>query len=96
MIAQVPSGFTAIPKLENWDSGGPGWVSVVDSKGNKGKPVIVCNCGYVTGIGLHRVHPDGRVTSSFFHSHGEKPCGWHVYLFLVGYADEIGIEFPPD
>lgn len=95
-ISKVPKGYTAIPKLEDWEHGGPGWVSVTDICKGRLKPIIICQCGYATGIGLHHVYPDGHITASFFHSHGENPCGWHVYLFLEGYADEVGVDFPPD
>jgi hypothetical protein len=51
----------------------------------------------LTCIGLHHVHADGTVTASFFHDKPEpEACGWHVYLFLEGYAEEIGIDFPPE
>lgn len=77
----------------------PCWVSVFtqDESGNKKlcKPVIRCQCGEYTNIALHHVHADGRVTNSFYHTNG-NPCGWHVFLFLEGYAEEIGLDFPPD
>lgn len=70
----------------------PGWLRVSQS-GNDGrdlKPVIRCNCGEIMGIGDHHVHPDGRVTASFYDRDG---CGWHVFLKLLDYA--LG-DFPPD
>lgn len=63
------------------------------------KPTIVCNCGKMTGIGLHHVFKDGRVTASYYHWFDDlKPddpnqgCGWHVFLTLLDYD---GPEFPP-
>lgn len=69
------------------------------------KPHIRCICGKWSGIGLHHVHADGRVTASFFDATAEQlrqmgktgqftpGCGWHVYLKLADY--DMG-EFPPD
>jgi len=64
------------------------------------KPVIRCDCGQWSGIGLHHVHADGTVTASFYHKKGtnyaigESPegCEWHVFLKLKDY-DQGG--FPP-
>lgn len=67
------------------------WVPVVDSNNNNLKPLVVCNCGCVTGIGLHHVHADGIVTASFWHKKGngkyEDPngCEWHVFIKLLDY-----------
>jgi hypothetical protein len=48
-------------------------------------------------IGLHHVHADGRVTASFIHDRpADAGCGWHVFLFLEGYAEEVGLDFPPE
>lgn len=96
-----------IPHLSHegsvWDGfpvkGKPGWFSSVDGAGKTVKPLIRCNCGLVTGIGLHHVHADGSVTQSFYHKRGtvfpEDPdgCEWHVYLKL---ADWTGEDIPPD
>jgi hypothetical protein len=60
----------------------PCWIPVIDDKGNKLKPVIVCKCGKPCGIGLHHVHSDGKVTASFYHEDG---CGWHVFIKLLDY-----------
>lgn len=61
------------------------------------KPAIRCACGVVTCIGLHTVHADGTVTASFLH---DKPagdgCGYHVFLYLEGYAETVGIHFGPE
>ncbi len=100
---------TIVPKLELsgsiWDGypivGKPGWFPRIDRDGNTAKPLIRCNCGSVSGIGLHHVHADGTVTASFFHSEGtnaaigEDPdgCGWHVWLKL---ADWTGEDIGPD
>jgi hypothetical protein len=72
--------------------GHPGWFSCVDySTGRKLKPIIRCNCGRLTGIGLHHVHVDGTVTASYYHKRGNIPpedpegCGWHVFLKLLDY-----------
>lgn len=65
------------------------------------KPIIRCRCGQLMGIGLHHVHPDGRVTASFYHPEtphvagstaNEPGCGFHEFLELEGYD---GPEFPP-
>lgn len=96
-----------IPKLPNDGSvwadfpvvGKPGWFECVDSRDNRIKPLIRCNCGHVTGIGLHHVHPDGKVTKSFYHKRGDKSpedpngCEWHVHLIL---ADWTGQDIGPD
>ena len=96
-----------IPKLSHegsvWDGypvvGKPGWFGVRDQDGKTRKPLIRCDCGAVSGIGLHHVHSDGTVTTSFYHKKGtvypEDPdgCGWHVYLKL---ADWAGEDIPPD
>jgi hypothetical protein len=79
--------------------GKPGWYKVINSAGQPLKPLIRCNCGHVSGIGLHHVHADGTVTASFFHKKGnvypEDPdgCGWHVHLKL---ADWDSGDIPPD
>lgn len=57
------------------------------------KPVIRCRCGKLMSIGLHHVHPDGRVTASFLHDQPvPDACGFHEFLELEGYG---GPEFPP-
>jgi hypothetical protein len=93
-----------IPK-GNYDSPGPCWIPTERyDNGGPAKPIIKCECGHVTGIGLHHVHADGRVTASFFHSkessfvHKGKTythdpgCGWHVFLTLADYDKG---DFPP-
>ena len=96
-----------IPRLDDTDSvwegfpvvGKPGWYRSTDSAGKTLKPLIRCNCGAVSGIGLHHVYADGTVTASFYHTKGnvypEDPegCGWHVFLKL---ADWTGEDIPPD
>ena len=91
-----------IPKLSHsgsvWEGfpvvGQPGWFPSRDSAGNTLKPLIRCNCGYVSGIGLHHVHSNGMVTASFYHKRGtvypEDPngCEWHVYLRLLDWGGE--------
>ena len=89
MSVEIPKG--------DYDAPGPCWLPVSDADGRPCKPLIKCQCGKITGIGLHHVHPDGAVTASFFHSkeaeftHGGKTyrhepgCGWHVYLKLKDY-----------
>lgn len=98
--------MTEIPKIvddgaENWNTPNkPGWIQPVDTEGNKLKPLIRCNCGHWSGIGLHHVHTDGTVTASFFHDVNPHPdigyagggCGWHVHLKL---KDWDGGDFPP-
>jgi hypothetical protein len=78
---------TEIPKGD-YDSPAPCWLPIVDTDGNKLKPVIKCKCGQMCGIRLHHVHADGRVTNSFWHYWAERPndgCGWHVWLKLLDY-----------
>jgi hypothetical protein len=97
-----------IPRLTDegsiWDDypviGKPGWYRVVEHGTDKPlKPLIRCNCGMVSGIGLHHVHADGKVTASFYHKKGNvypedpKGCGWHVFLKLEGW--DMG-DIPPD
>ena len=94
-----------IPRLMDeslWENypvvGKPGWYRVTQD-GKTLKPLIRCNCGCVSGIGLHHVHADGTVTASFYHKKGtvypEDPngCEWHVFLRL---ADWTGEDIPPD
>ena len=85
MDVTVPKG--------NYDGPTPCWVSLVDRDGKELKPIIRCQCGTLCGIRNHYVHPDGKVTASFYHS-ADMPggCGWHVFLML---ADWTGSEFPP-
>lgn len=102
MVATV-----TIPRLLHegsvWDGypvvGKPGWFRIVDSSGKVLKPLIRCNCGSVSGIGLHHVYKDGSVTNSFYHKKGnvypedKNGCEWHVMLKL---ADWTGEDIPPD
>ena len=86
-----------IPKYDeskgDFEDQAPCWVPTVDRDGNKLKPIIVCNCGKITGIGLHHVHTDGTVTASYYHKKGneypEDPngCEWHVWLKLLDYNE---------
>jgi hypothetical protein len=85
-----------IPKGD-FDAPAPCWIPTTTSNGKPCKPLIKCQCGKVTGIGLHHVHADGTVTRSFFHSQAsefteggktyqhEPGCGWHVHLKLKDY-----------
>lgn len=61
------------------------------------KPHIRCNCGQITGIGLHKVAADGTVTASFYHAktwvhpkghtvNDPSGCEWHVWLKLKDYT----------
>jgi hypothetical protein len=83
-----------IPKTDKDHTIFPAWIPTVDSSGKSLKPSIRCKCGVHTGIGLHHVHPDGRITASYFHElkedqpEGHKGCGWHVYLILDGWTGE--------
>jgi hypothetical protein len=78
--------------------GKPGWWKSEGSDGKPCKPLVRCNCGHVSGIGLHHVHADGRVTASYYHKRGsiypEDPngCEWHVWIKL---ADWDGGDLPP-
>ena len=102
-----PNDPVVVPEI-HWshedDAKGPGWIRIKNTAGEYVKPLVKCKCGTVTGIELHHVHADGRVTASFFdsketsfkhngktYSH-EPGCGWHVYIKLEGY--DCG-EFPP-
>ncbi len=80
----------------------PAWMKIHEASGKPAKPVIRCRCGDITNIASHHVHADGRVTASFVHDrpantpeHPNSSCGWHVFLFLEGYAETVGIDFPP-
>lgn len=90
--------MTELPKGK-WDTPAPCWIPVTDQAGNQLKPVIKCNCGLITGIGLHHVHADGTVTASFYHKRGNVPpedpegCEWHVHLKLLDY--DLG-DFAPE
>lgn len=95
--------LTEIPRGD-YESPGPCWIPRSGYDGKTAKPLIKCQCGKITGIGLHHVHADGRVTESFFDSqdrefqHAGKTythdpgCGWHVFLKLLDY--DCG-DFPP-
>lgn len=88
---------------------GPSWERVYQEQADGSKkwlkPLIRCKCGSLSGIALHHVHADGRVTASYYDSeadsfeHGGKKyshipgCGWHVFIKLDGY--DLG-EFPPE
>ena len=96
------SEVVMVPKIvdhENWYDKSPGWSPTRDTEGNLLKPLIRCNCGQWSGIGLHHVHADGTVTASFFHATKEQHpdgdasgCGWHVWIKLMDY--DCG-DFPP-
>lgn len=90
----------AIPE-GSYDSPGPCWIATAAADGTPMKPLIVCRCGAIFGLGLHHVHADGRVTASFYHP--EAPgvagcadsgpgCGFHEFLILNGYT---GPAFAP-
>ncbi len=93
-----------IPKYDHtkgeYEDQAPCWISVTAyGTGKKVKPQIVCKCGEITGIGLHHVHADGKVTASFFHknkggahTNDNQGCQWHVFLQLKNYSDG---EFKP-
>ena len=85
--------------LNKWYEKSPAWSPTKDSSGKMLKPIIRCNCGQWSGIGLHHVHADGIVTASFFHATkaqhpqgDDSGCGWHVWLKLKDY--DCG-DFPP-
>lgn len=95
------SDYIEIPKIaegDDWYAKSPGW-SPVQQDGKYLKPIIRCNCGQWSGIGLHHVHADGTVTASFYHKRGtvypEDPngCEWHVFIRLKDY--DLG-DFPPE
>jgi len=100
--------MTEIPKGKH-DSPGPCWIPVsyenLEGQRINTKPLIKCNCGKITGIGLHHVHADGVVTASYYdveassfthngitYQH-DPGCGWHVWLKLKDY--DCG-DFPPE
>ena len=91
MNVEIPKG--------DYDSPAPCWIPT-QYDGKPSKPLIKCQCGKISGIGLHHVHADGTVTASFFHDSAPHPdigyagggCGWHVFLKLKGY--DCG-DFPP-
>ena len=86
-----------IPQVTMDDDISPGWISVVTGEDHHPtKPVIRCECGVLCGIGLHHVLPTGEVNNSFYHTKNLPGCGWHVHLFLDGYAEAIGLEFLPE
>jgi len=77
-----------IPKTDQDSSIFPCWIPQVDPEGRKLRPLVRCKCGERTGIGLHHIHPDGRVTASYYHSYPDRPgygCGWHVFIQLQGW-----------
>lgn len=86
--------FITIPRVKaNSNNDPPCWtLTDIDDPDVWYKPLIFCRCGELTSIGNHTVHKDGRVTASYFHTHGKQPCGWHVHIKLENW---IGIEFPP-
>lgn len=103
-----PADPILIPEIhwrEDDATPGPGWIRLKDASGKYVKPLVKCRCGTITGIGLHHVHADGRVTASFFDAiattwtvgsktyHKKPGCGWHVYIKLEGY--NCG-DFPPE
>lgn len=106
-----PNDPVVIPEVkwtddETYFAKSPAWSRCMAyGSDNYVKPHVRCKCGVWTGIGLHHVHADGRVTASFFDavdtefSHGGKTyhkdpgCGWHVFIKLEGY--DCG-EFPPE
>lgn len=96
-VVEIPKGA---PDDDYRGPGRPAWFPVTEwGTGKRLKPLIRCNCGHLSGIGLHHVHADGTVTASYFHAtkaqHAQGDdtgCGWHVYLKLKDY--DWG-EFPP-
>ena len=69
----------------------------IEQKYEPCKPYIICKCGKSTGIGLHYIHKDGKVTASYFHTkageYGDPDgCEWHVFLILDNWTGE---EYPP-
>lgn len=87
---EIPKATDA--ELSQRTPGAPRWSPVIEhGTGRRLKPIIRCNCGRWSGIGLHHVHADGRVMASFYHKRGtvypEDPhgCEWHVFLKLKDY-----------
>ena len=95
MITEIPKGDVDTP--------GPCWIPQFWD-GLPRRPAIKCQCGMVTHIGLHHVHPDGVVMASYHHATAETfvegghtyshtpGCGWHVWIKLLDYDQG---EFPP-
>lgn len=91
------SDIIEIPKANAAHDNFPCWIDTYLPDGKRTRPDIICNCGEQTHIGNHHVHPDGRITASYFHHrvHGDGEtdgCGWHVYLKMIGWD---GGEFKP-
>lgn len=87
--------FIEIPKCDKEHTIYPSWCPTTNSNGDECRPNIRCQCGEYTDITNHHIHPDGRVTASYYHHFHERPnpgCGWHVYLKLLEWS---GSEFPP-
>jgi len=89
----IPKGSYDQPDLK------PAWLPTVEHGTSRPlKPIIRCACGKLAGIGLHHVHPDGRVTASFYHpltgwaGEAGPGCGFHEFLTLDGWTGE---DFPP-
>jgi hypothetical protein len=96
---RIPKGDYDKPEIA------PAWLPI-EQRNDAGdlvpsKPIIRCRCGRLIGLGLHHVHPDGRVTASFLHpeqpgvagsTDNQAGCGFHEFLELEGYT---GPEFPP-
>ena len=85
--------FLEIPK-DDGSGNYPSWAdtfTTVEGVRERVRPHIRCNCGKYTNIMNHHVHPDGRITESYFHNQ-YGGCGWHVYLKMIGWQ---GGEFKP-
>lgn len=97
MSTEIPNGNE--DHEHDGQPGHPAWFSVCDLAGRNQKPLIRCNCGKLTGIGLHHVHADGSVSASFYHKKGDvypedpEGCEWHVHLKLLDYNEG---DFPAE
>lgn len=96
MAIRIPRGSY------NDESIKPAWLPIARQDGTPLKPIIRCACAKLIGLGLHHVHPDGRVTASFYHWWPpeelarlgyEQGCGFHEHIELDGWD---GGEFLPE
>jgi hypothetical protein len=90
------SDYIEIQKCNKDHSNHPCWVPCENTNGEKVRPLIYCNCGVLLNCDAHHIHPDGRLTNSFYHKETlegyPNGCGWHVHIKM---KDWTGEEFIP-